>query len=243
LTWENKHVPLSVSSCSNVPGFKDPKCFITEGDPHQLLKQFVEYLVSISQESYRLLLGEFEQVFADIDAKIDESGNPEIDEVVNLLVDMLESQEPTADDDDCGIDVMNSDDEEQIESENEEDRAFLDDESDVEEQGVNFYRALDRELQVKEQEEIVDNDVDVDGTNEKNKPHPLIKLKVYMCVFIYLLFIFIFYSFIHSFIHSYIHSFTYSFIYSLLTRSLYHSPIRSLFLPLIIYSFVLIVCL
>ena len=39
---------------------------------------------------------------------------------------------------------MDTDDEEdEIESENEEDRAFIDD--DVEEQGASFYRALDRE--------------------------------------------------------------------------------------------------
>ena len=42
---------------------------------------------------------------------------------------------------------MDTDDEdEDIESETEEDRAFLDDEE-IEEQGVSFYRALDRERQ------------------------------------------------------------------------------------------------
>ena len=40
LTWENKHEPLSVSVCSNIPSFQAPKCFITNGNSHQLIKEF-----------------------------------------------------------------------------------------------------------------------------------------------------------------------------------------------------------
>lgn len=96
LTWENKHVPLSVSCCSNIPGFTDPKCYITEGDSVQLLKQFVDFLLAMSEESYRLLLVDFEQVFADIDAKMgrssSEENDPEIVGNVNILMELLESQ-------------------------------------------------------------------------------------------------------------------------------------------------------
>ena len=74
LQWENIHVPLSVSVCSKVPGFKDAKCFITNGNSHDLIN-FICYLVEISQENYRLLLGDFEDIFAEIEQKVNEHGH------------------------------------------------------------------------------------------------------------------------------------------------------------------------
>ena len=59
LTWNAKQIPLSVSVCSNVPGYDQPKCFVSNGDSKQLVKEMVEYLVKISEESYRLLKEEF----------------------------------------------------------------------------------------------------------------------------------------------------------------------------------------
>ena len=47
LTWEAKHEPLSVSICSNVPGFMDPKCFITVGKAEDLVMEMVNYLHSM----------------------------------------------------------------------------------------------------------------------------------------------------------------------------------------------------
>ena len=63
LTWEAEHVPLSVSVCSNVPGYDQPNCFVSSGSAKEMIKQFVEYLVQISQESYILLLDRFSDVF------------------------------------------------------------------------------------------------------------------------------------------------------------------------------------
>lgn len=186
LTWTNKHVPLSVSSCSNIPGFEDPKCIITDGNTHDLLKQFVDYLLEISQESYRLLLSDFEEIFTAIDTKIEESRSgerdAEIDDMVNLLVDLQENGAGNNDDGDYrGIPVLESDDEdeEEIEEENEEDRAFLDDnESEVED--VNFYRVLNRQLEDETLEDEGEEEVEEEHSkeNEKKKPHPLVKLKV-----------------------------------------------------------------
>ncbi|CAH3020547.1 unnamed protein product [Porites evermanni] len=48
LTWQSAHVPLSVSVCSNVPGYQAPKCFVLEGDSDLLLEAFVQYLTKIS---------------------------------------------------------------------------------------------------------------------------------------------------------------------------------------------------
>ena len=70
LTWEAEHVPLSVSVCSNVPGYDQLKCFVSSGSAKEMIKQFVEYLVQISQESYALLLDRFSDVFEQINERI-----------------------------------------------------------------------------------------------------------------------------------------------------------------------------
>ena len=114
LEWENIHVPLSVSVCSNVPGFKDAKCFITNGNAHDFIKEYISYLVEISQENYRLLLGNFEDIFAEIDQKIEEHGvrvpttGPSDEDLAEMLVELQEESEHG---DDRGINVLESDDE------------------------------------------------------------------------------------------------------------------------------------
>ena len=52
LTWEAKHEPLSVSICSNVPGFVEPKCFITMGKAEDLVLEMVNYLHNIQTTSH-----------------------------------------------------------------------------------------------------------------------------------------------------------------------------------------------
>ena len=37
LTWQSPHVPLSISVCSKVPGYEDPKCFVSNGDAGQFI--------------------------------------------------------------------------------------------------------------------------------------------------------------------------------------------------------------
>ena len=66
LTWEAEHVPLSVSVSSIVPGYDQPKCFVSSGSAKEMIKQFIGYLVVISQESYTLLLDRFSDVFDQI---------------------------------------------------------------------------------------------------------------------------------------------------------------------------------
>jgi hypothetical protein len=72
LTWEAEHIPLSVSVCSNVPGYEQPKCFVSSGSASEMIQQFVEYLVEVSQESYGLLLDQFSDVFRQIDERVNE---------------------------------------------------------------------------------------------------------------------------------------------------------------------------
>ncbi|KAK3718953.1 hypothetical protein QZH41_005939 [Actinostola sp. cb2023] len=172
LTWVNKHVSLSFSVCSNVAGFKEPKCFITNGNSHDSIKEFADYLVQVSQESYRLLLNDFEGVFTAIEDQIGEQDN--MQEMVELLVGLQEEGEQN----ERGIDVMMSDDEEEeLESENDEDRAFIDDGEEIEEDGPVFYRALNRDLDEMQEERVEEESHEETEEQEKKKPHPLIKLK------------------------------------------------------------------
>ena len=170
LTWETKHVPLSVSVCSNVPGYDQPKCFVSEGDSKQLVKQMVDYLVEISQESYRRMKIEFSFLFDAINEKLEKNAREQ-----TKRNDCAEEE----DSDDEGEDIMETDNEEEdIESETEEDRAFLDDE--VEEQGPSFYRALDnrREKQRKEFPEYTNEKTEVKRPGPTRKrEHPLKKLR------------------------------------------------------------------
>jgi hypothetical protein len=53
LQWSHKHVPMSVSVCSNVDGFKQPKCFVNI-DTDDLLKSMVDYMYLISNTAYIL---------------------------------------------------------------------------------------------------------------------------------------------------------------------------------------------
>ena len=69
------------------------------------------------------------------------------------------------------------DEEEEIESETEEDRVFIDD--DVEEQGASFYRALDREQEDQSENDhecAYDKPEDNSPEPKKKKVHPLEKV-------------------------------------------------------------------
>ena len=135
LTWKSAHVPLGVSVCSNVPGYQEPKCFVSEGDSDQLLEEFVKYLTEISTKSSFLLRQEYAEVFEALKtARQADNSKTEEDQLAQILVDIQEESESQAEtrqeeDERRGIDLMVSDDEdneEEIEPENEEDRAFID---------------------------------------------------------------------------------------------------------------------
>ena len=189
VTWQNKHIPLSVSICSNVPGYQEPKCFITSGDSHELIKQFGDQLVEISSESHRLLLNDFENVFAAIDERIgetapaamdDDDNDDDIEQMVDLLVSL---QDDSVENNPRGIDIMLSDDDddddEEITEENEDDRMFIDDDDDdVEVNDANFYRALDREISEVMPSTVTSNETNTEPAKERKRPHPLIALKV-----------------------------------------------------------------
>ncbi|KAJ8020744.1 hypothetical protein HOLleu_40418 [Holothuria leucospilota] len=55
LKFLGQHKLLSISVCSNVPGFTEPKCFISQGDPGKLVDEFVNYCHTISQTAFEIV--------------------------------------------------------------------------------------------------------------------------------------------------------------------------------------------
>ena len=46
--WVARHVPLSVSVASNVPGYEAPRCFVTDGDSNKLVTEMMSHLHAVS---------------------------------------------------------------------------------------------------------------------------------------------------------------------------------------------------
>ena len=56
LTFNNDHKLMSISVCSNIPGYLDPFCLVSDGDTDMLVKKFVIYLSHLSDIAYSLCL-------------------------------------------------------------------------------------------------------------------------------------------------------------------------------------------
>ena len=42
LSYSARHQLMSISACSNVPGYKEPRCFISDGSEVSLITSFME---------------------------------------------------------------------------------------------------------------------------------------------------------------------------------------------------------
>jgi hypothetical protein len=72
LEWVNQHVLLSISVCSNVPEFTEPKCFVLEGNSAETVEDCLQHLTEISQAAYFHLERNYLSAFGQINSKIDE---------------------------------------------------------------------------------------------------------------------------------------------------------------------------
>jgi len=63
--WVARHVPCSVSVCSNVPNFEKPKCFIN-ASPQRLVHDKMQYLETIADAAFEILK---EYVFDQLEPK------------------------------------------------------------------------------------------------------------------------------------------------------------------------------
>ena len=106
--WVARHVPLSVSLASNVPGYEPAQCFVTDGDADKLVADMMTRLNTISDAAFASLLPLYADVLADLNTrsrvfrrrekrKRSDDGGDDGDDVMN---------ERTSDDDDDDDDDM-----------------------------------------------------------------------------------------------------------------------------------------
>ena len=61
--YEQIHKLASVSICSNVDGFKEPRCYITDGSDDELIERTLDYMFEIADKVASLQYQKFEQYF------------------------------------------------------------------------------------------------------------------------------------------------------------------------------------
>ena len=69
--WVARHVPLSVSVASNVPGHEDAQCYITNGDSNKLVEEMVNNLITISDAAFESLKPSYESVLNELEVRKD----------------------------------------------------------------------------------------------------------------------------------------------------------------------------
>ena len=60
--WIARHVPLSVSVASNVPGHEPPHCYVTDGDSDKLVGTMMRGLSAISDTAFDMLIPSYDNV-------------------------------------------------------------------------------------------------------------------------------------------------------------------------------------
>ena len=64
MQWVARHVPLSVSVASNVPGHEQVQCLVTDGDTNKLVSAMMDILQSMSDAAYENINNSYEDVLA-----------------------------------------------------------------------------------------------------------------------------------------------------------------------------------
>ena len=67
LTLVACHLPLIVAVASNVPGYESGVCFVTKGSEERLVEKLVNYLQTLSDICYQLLVQKFDYVFEQLE--------------------------------------------------------------------------------------------------------------------------------------------------------------------------------
>jgi hypothetical protein len=57
--WQSRHIPLSISVCSNMPGFTEPVCFINRGEPEGMVRAWMCTMLCIAYTANNLLKERF----------------------------------------------------------------------------------------------------------------------------------------------------------------------------------------
>ena len=67
LTLDACHLPLCVAVASNGPGYESGVCFMTEGSEVRLVEKLVNYLETLFDIFYELLVQKFDYVFEQLE--------------------------------------------------------------------------------------------------------------------------------------------------------------------------------
>ena len=70
--WIARHVPLSVSLASNVPGYEPAQCYVTDGDSDKLVADMMSHLHAVSDAAFESLKPSYESVLNELDARKEE---------------------------------------------------------------------------------------------------------------------------------------------------------------------------
>ena len=63
LSFEVRHVPLSVGIATNVPNFENGVCFVTNGNENDLVQKMLKYLEDASNAAYEIMKTKFDYAF------------------------------------------------------------------------------------------------------------------------------------------------------------------------------------
>ena len=71
LRWEARQELLSCSIASNIPDYEAPRCFVSNGNPRELVSDMVDFLHTIGLAAYEILLEKYEVIFQQLDEIIE----------------------------------------------------------------------------------------------------------------------------------------------------------------------------
>ena len=69
--WIARHIPLSVSLASNVPGHETPQCYVTDGDSDKLVGSMMSDLSAISDAAFDMLMPSYDNVLNELEVRKD----------------------------------------------------------------------------------------------------------------------------------------------------------------------------
>ena len=85
-SYEAVHRLMSISACSNVPGFTEPKCFVSHGDSRDVVGRFVDHLLLIARSAKRNMHQRYRLVREKVRDVCDRAEKVEVLERVKELV-------------------------------------------------------------------------------------------------------------------------------------------------------------
>jgi G:T-mismatch repair DNA endonuclease (very short patch repair protein) len=65
-----RHELMSISTCSNIPGYLKPICFVSNGNSDECIQRFVEYIRVVAAKSYKIVRNNFSRIIRAIEEKI-----------------------------------------------------------------------------------------------------------------------------------------------------------------------------